>query len=294
MTYQQQSDRELLAALESAGPILLPDLIQVCLERQDSLQRPFLDILAACRQDAWELTSDARWFRGNHAGKFLIAYQAETSLPIFAEIYASSDERDQDLVEWFGTDLAHFGETAVSPLVQVLQTDTQGDYHYGRALAATTLKIIALQQPETRKQVVAALCRELPGSPHDLTAEMDIDELWTNIILELADLQDEDSRTQIKGMYAANLVDTDMLSLAEYEASFAEDAPPPPEAADAFDIVAFYDELRHQESHQVKMSGRRNLLRRQGYIPPEPDPQPYVNRFSRWFNERLLGSSDKD
>ena len=292
MTYQQHSDIEILAALESSGPILPTDLIQVCLERQDSLTTPFLNILSSSRQDEWELTSDTRWFRGGHAGKFLIAYQEEASLPIFTQIYASSDERDDDLVEWFGTDLARFGETAVSSLIQVLQTNTQGTYHYGRAIAATILKIIAIQQPEMRQQVLPALRGQLPSSQKILST--DVDELWTNIVLELADLQDEDSRSQIKAMYAADLLDKDMLPLTEYEGSFSEDTPPPPEANESFDIFAFYDELRHQESHQMKMSGRRNLLRRQGYIPPEPDPEPYANRFSRWFNERLLGGSERD
>jgi hypothetical protein len=283
MTRQQQSDTELLAALETVGPILPVDLIEACLVRKESLTTSFLQMLADGRQDAWEQTSDARWFRGNHAGKFLLAYQEPAALPIFEQIYASSDERGKDLVAWFGTDLAHFGETAVSPLSRVLQTDTRGEYHYGRAIAATTLKIIALQHPETRTQVVAVLHGQLPKT---LSVDMPVDELWTNIVLELSDLNDEDSRALVEGMYAAEIIDAEMLPLTEYETSFTEVAPP--EADETFDIFAFYEELRQQESHQMKMSGRRNLLRKQGYIPPEPDPLPYANRFSRWFNERLL------
>lgn len=294
MTLQQKSDDELLATLEITGPILPVDLIDVCLERKESLTAPFLEILGASRQDNWDLTSDGRWFRGDHAGKFLIAYQEAVALPIFEQIYASSDEQDQDMVAWFGTDLACFGETAVSILIRILQTDTQGEYHYGRAIAATTLKVIALQQPETRQDVLVALRGQLPASQENLSADGAVDEMWTNIVLELADLQDEESRAIVDAMYAAGLIDSDMLPLAEYEAVFAEDAPLPPEAAEIFDIYAFYDELRHQESHQMKMSGRRNLLRRQGYIPPEPDPIPYANRFSRWFNERLVKGVPKD
>jgi hypothetical protein len=294
MPYQQHSDLELLAALASAGPILTADLIQVCLDRQDSLTTSFLDILTASRQDDWEFASDARWFRGSHAGKFLIAYREAASLPIFAQIYASSDERDQDLVEWFGTDLAHFGETAVTPLTLILQTDSQGVYHYGRAIAAATLKIIAIQQPETREQILTVLRGQLPSSKEISSADINVDELWTNIVLELSDLQDKASRPQIQAMYAADLIDTDMLPLTAYEASLSGDATPPPEVEETFDIFTFYDNLHQQENQQVKMSGRRNLLRRQGYIPPEPDPKPYANRFSRWFNERLLGSSNKD
>ena len=76
--------------------------------------------------------------------------------------------------------------------------------------------------------------------------------------------------------------------------TITQDAPPPPEAAESFDMVAFYDELRHQERHQIQMSGRRNLLRKQGYIPPAPDPLPYANRFSRWFNERLVKGGSRE
>lgn len=293
MTLQQQSDNELLVILETTGPILPVDLIDVCLERPASLTTPFLGILEASRQDAWELVSDPRWFRGNHAGKFLLAYQEQAALPIFEQIYASDDERDQDMVEWFGTDLACFGETAVSPLIKVLQTDTEDEYHYGRAIAATTLKIIALQHPETREAVLTALRGQLPSAPN-ISTDMIVDEMWTNIILELGDLQDKASRTVVEAMYAAKLIDADMLPLAEYEAAFTPDASPPPEATESFDIYAFYDELRHQESHQIKMSGRRNLLRKQGYIPPAPDPQPYANRFSRWFNERLIKGAPKE
>lgn len=294
MTLQQQSDNELLAILETTGPILPVDLIEVCLERKESLTVPFLEVLEASRQDDWELTSDARWFRGDHAGKFLIAYQEQAALPIFEQIYASSDEQDLDMVEWFGTDLANFGETAVSPLIRILQTDTQGAYHYGRAIAATTLKIIALQHSDTREAVLVALRGELPSVPGNLPADMAVDEMWTNIILELGDLQDEESRKAVEAMYSADLIDDEMLPLSEYEAAFAKDVPLPPEATESFDIYAFYEELRHQETHQMKMTGRRELLRRQGYIPPAPDPQPYANRFSRWFNERMVKGSPKD
>lgn len=286
MTRQQQSDLDLLAALETAGPILPVDLITVCLERSESLTAAFLQILTDSRADEWQMTSDARWFRGNHAGKFLLAYREQAALPIFEQIYASSDDRDEDMVAWFGTDLAHLGETAVSPLIRVLQTDTQGEYHYGRAIAATTLKIIALQHPETRAQVVDALRSQLPPSAQDLSANLFVDELWTNVVLELSDLKDEGSRSLVEALYEAEVIDAEMLPLAEYEAAFSEDDPP--EAAESFDIFAFYETLRQQESHQMKMSGRRNLLRKQGYIPPEPDPLPYANRFSRWFNKRLL------
>lgn len=293
-TINLYSDTDLLAVLETAGPILPTDLVKVCLERRASLTDPFLEILAASRHDQWELTSDARWFRGDHAGKFLIAYLAQSALPIFEQIYASADERDQDMVEWLGIDLAHFGETAVSPLIRVLQTDTQGVYHYGRAIAATTLKVIALQHPDIREDVLTALRGELPPMPENLSADAPVDEMWTNIVLELADLQDEDSRTIVQAMYAADVIDADMFPLAEYENAFATDTPPPPEVGEPFDIFGFYDDLRHQESHQMKMTGRRDLLRKQGYIPPEPDPEPYANRFSRWFNKRLIKGSAKD
>jgi len=175
-----------------------------------------------------------------------------------------------------------------------LQTDTQGAYHYGRAIAATTLKIIAWQHPDTRKAVIEALINQLPASPADLSTEMTVDEMWTNIALELADLKDVDSQEIIRAMYAADLIDADMFPLGEYDDSFSVDAAPPPEIEESFDIYAFYEGLRHQESHQMKMTGRRDLLRKQGYIPPEPDPQPYANRFSRWFNERLVKGSPKD
>ena len=141
--------------------------------------------------------------------------------------------------------------------------------------------------------MLTALRGQLP-SALNIAADMVVDEMWTNIILELGDLQDEASRPIVEAMYAAKLLDADMLPLAEYEAAFASDATPPPEAAESFDMVAFYDELRHQERHQIQMSGRRNLLRKQGYIPPAPDPMPYANRFSRWFNERLVKGVPKE
>lgn len=294
MTFQQQSDEELLAHLETTGPILPVELIDVCLARQESLTAPFLTILEASRLDDWQLASDARWFRGGHAGKFLLAYQEAAALPIFEQIYASAAAQDEALITWFGTDLAHFAETAVVPLIRILQTETEGIYHYGRAIAATTLKIIALQVPATRAAVLAALRGQLPASPTAVSAEIVADEMWTNIIVELADLQDKESQATIQALYAADLVETEMLPLAEYQAAFGAAFALPPEVDETFDIYAFYDELRQQENQRMNMSGRRNLLRRQGYIPPEPDPQPYANRFSRWFNERLIKGSAKE
>ncbi len=288
MTLFQLSHAELLEKIETAGPVLSVKLIEEGMKRQDALTPSLLEIFAASRADDWQQAFDPRWFRGEHAGKFLIAYQCKEALPTFAQIFASSNDSDMDKVEWFNMDLAHFGETAVPWLIDVLKTDTQGNYHYGRAVAATTLKIIAWQQPETRDVVLAALRAMLPQ-----TMDAPVDEMWTHIVLELADLQDGDSRETIAAMYQAGLIEADMLPLADYLAAFTDEAPAPPEVAQRFDIFAFYEERRHQEDHQVKMTGRRNLLRRQGYIPPAPDPEPYTNRFSRWFNKRLFGFSEE-
>jgi hypothetical protein len=293
MDYTVKTDEELLYALETAGRVPAADLLRACLQRQEALAPALLAVFQESAADEWA-EDDPRWFRGVHAGRLLLAYREERALPVFEQLYASLDEGDQDFLEWFGWNLAHYGATAVPAMTRVLNLDTQGAYHYGRSLAATTLKIIALQHPETKEGILKSFRALLPplkadGVP-DLAENQQPDEIVNVLAIDLSDLRDEISRPQIEALFALDWIDPMMISLKDYQAAFADDAPPPDESAFTYDLIGEYQSLRDQQNREA----RRDLLRDQGLLWPKPDPEPYTNRAADWFNDKLLNVPQKD
>lgn len=292
MNYAVKTDEELLHALTIAGQIPSEDLLRACLERPEALTPALLVMLQESAADRWP-EDDPRRYRGVHAGRLLLTFREERALPVFEQFYASPDEEDQDFVEWFETDLAHYGAAAVPSMTRVLNLDTQGAYHYGRSLAATILKIISLQHPETKEGILASFRALLPpltadGAPA-LAENEQPDEIVNVLAVELADLQDEASRPQIEALFALDWLDPMMISPEDYRAAFAGDAPPPDEIAFSYDLIEQYHDLRSRQNREA----RRDLLRDQGLLWPKPDPEPYANRVSNWFNNKLMNVSEK-
>ncbi|MFO7681614.1 MAG: DUF1186 domain-containing protein [Chloroflexota bacterium] len=292
MNYTDITDQALLDSLQTAGRTPPVTLIEECVKRQAALTPALLVMLEHSFADDWEDENDPRWYRGIHAGRLLIAYREEAALPLFERLYASLDDEFEGYLEWFELDVAHYGPTAVSPFTRVLKLDTQGEYHYGRSLACAILSIIALQHPQTREGILQTMRALLPSLRADgsLDLEPDVEphEIWGDLAAALADLRDEVSRPQVEELLADDRIDSMMCTLESYQAALAPDAPPPDEADFRYDILGMYGSAVREEKSSAMMAARRDLLRDQGILWPKPDPQPYANPVSNWFNDKVL------
>ncbi len=297
MNYAAETDRALLDSLETAGRTPPVALIEECVKRQATLTPALLVMFEDSFADAWEDEDDSRWYRGVHAGRLLIAYREEAALPLFEQRYASLDDGDQDYLEWFELDVAHYGPTAVPAMTRVLNLDINGEYHYGRSLACAILAVIALQHPETREGILETMRSLLPPLRADgslaLAKDAEPHEIWGELAVALADLRDEVSRPQVEKLFADDWIDPMMMTLELYRAEFAPNAQPPDEISFRYDILERYGSQVREQKNSAMMAGRRDLLRDQGILWPKPDPQPYANPVSSWFNKKVLNLPDQ-
>jgi hypothetical protein len=290
--YQSLDDQALLVALEQSGAAPHPALIAECLARQESLTPALLQLFQESLDDAWEADDDPRWHRLRHAGKLLIAYREPAALPIFADLFTRPDDA-LDVLEWFETDLAQYGATAVATLLHITNLDTAGAYHYGRALACGTLSLIARQNPETGTEIITALRAKLPtlradGSP-DVPPDF-FDFHWTDVLIALGELGDSASQPQIEALFHHDLVDDAMIALDHYHDLLAGEELP---ELDSFDIIQEYARLYEFEQNQRGVAARAQLLRDQGFRPPVLPTAPIQSGAADWFNEKLLGKPAK-
>lgn len=290
--YQTKTDEELIKALEESGQLPNPDLIAECLARQDSLTPALLQLFQDSMDDDWEDYSDPRWHRLRHAGKLLIAYREPAALPIFADLFTRPDDQ-LDVLEWFEMDLAHYGATAVPTLLHIINLDTGGEYHYGRALAVGTLSIIARQHPETREEIRAALRAKLPplradGSPDTPTDFFDVQ--WTDAAMSLTEIGDAASQPQIEALFHHDLIDEAIIDRRGYEDLLAGKHLNDP---DPFDVVQEYAQDYQYDQDRRSAAARTELLREQGFLPPPPIPASIQSSAANWFNDKLLGKPAK-
>ena len=291
MDYENRTDEALLKALETAGRTPPLKLIRACLDRQESLTPGLLAMFRASLDDDWEDADDPRGYRMVHAGMLLLAFREPAALPIFADLYTRDDD-ELDMLEWFETDLAHYGATAVPTLLAIVGTDTGGEYHYGRGLACDALSTIGALHPETAPAIAVGLRALLPQMRPDGTFDLEPDEFvqtWTNIAITLGELQDEESRPLIEAMFDQDLIDDGFIGRDGYEGFFDTASPRENVNYKPFDILQLYQNLHHQKKDDENRAMRRGLIRDQGFLPPLPEPLPFKNRLSDWANEKLVG-----
>lgn len=296
MDYENRTDEALLKALETAGPTPPLKLIRACLERQESLTPGLLAMFQESLGDAWPDGDDPRWYRLVHAGRLLLAYREPAALPIFEDLY-TWDGDELDVLEWFETDLAHYGGTAVPTLLRIAGLDTGEEYHYGRGLACDTLSSIGALHPEAAPAITAGLRAILPSLRPDGAVDAAPDEFvqtWTNVAIALGELQDEESRPLIETMFDQKLIDEGFIHRERYEAFFATASPRDNVNYEPFDILQTYQSLHHEKEYEENQAMRRGLLRDQGFLPLSPDPLPFKNRLSDWANEKLVGKPAAD
>lgn len=268
--YRSISAEQLLAALETAGRTPDLDLIRACLERREELTPGLLEMLAGGTDESWP-ADDPRWYREIHAGLLLIAYREPAALPIFAEIFR--DEKRENLIEWFSTELPAYGPAATQMAIDLLNDPNAHDY--ARAVATEMLTAIAWQHPGERERILQALRAQLPPLEEDgtliLPPGVRREEIWTWVACALADLRDTVSQPQIVALYERGLIDEGIIGgLQDYLAHFKPDASPPLEALREYDILNTYGWLHRQAAREAE--GRAKAAQRAGTAQPATAP----------------------
>jgi hypothetical protein len=226
--YESLSNERLLAALEKAGRLPDLNLIRACLDRQEELTPGLLRMLDQGIDDDWP-EDDPRWYRAIHAALLLIAFREPAALPIFARILRSRDEGVQDLLEWFGSDLAAYGPAATQWAIDLLDDPALDSYPF--STLTNILAAIAVQHPSERERVLAALHAQLPPLAPDgtlaLPPKVDAEqkERWAWVISALTDLKDDTTRPQVEALYRQGLVDESIIDQICYRSLLAPGAP---------------------------------------------------------------------
>jgi hypothetical protein len=245
--FHDLTPEQLAHTLERTGEYPHPDLIRAVVARREEMETLLLEMFATSFHDDWPAEEDARWFRLEHSGKILIGWQSAAAAPIFGDLYLS--EPLQDALEIFEVDPWTIGPPAVPEFIRVISTPTGEDYPYGRALAGSILRNIALVYPETRDAVVEALRAQLPPLESIPTLTDDeYDVIWSIFITELADLQGKAAEAQVLALFDADMVDESYLDREDYLTHMRGEGTllwPEP-----FDPVAHYERLY---THQLDL-----------------------------------------
>jgi len=258
LKFDDLTAQELIKKLSFAGREPHPDLINAIWERREETEPLLLATFHESFDDAWPTGDDPRWYRLVHAGKFLLAWQNVAALPGFVRLYSSDDDGLLDLCEWFEEDLLHYGPAAIPYLKEVLQTtpNKPQEWHYGKALASSTLTKIATYYPETREQVASIIRYQLPSIDTIATlTQDDAREMWGNYAGELAELADEGSREQILALLDVDLLYDDFIEREQYLRDMNRGYKPlnPPEP---YDVRNDYKRLYEEQQAWLKRRER--------------------------------------
>jgi hypothetical protein len=252
---------QLAEALERAGEYPHPDLIRAIDARRAEMEPLLLAMFAASFGDDWPEDDDPRWHRLSHSGSILIGWRSAAAAPLFGDLYMN--ESLQDALELFEEDPWTIGPPAVPEFIRVISMSSGKKWHYGRALAGSILRDIALVYPETRETIVAALQAQLPPMEAIPTlTEADIDFMWGPFIGELGDLQDTTSEALVLALFDADLVYEDFSDRETYLDSLRGETEllrPEP-----FDHLAYFEQayaynlayLRRLEADRQRQAGQ--------------------------------------
>lgn len=281
MQYDDLTTPQLIKKLSSAGREPHPDLINAIWERREETEPLLLDLFHESFDDAWPSDDDPRWFCLLHAGKFLLSWQNAEALPTFVRLYSSDDDYILNWCEWFEEDLFHYGPVAIPYLAEILNTNTNNphEWHFGKALAGSTLTRVATNYPETREQIASIIRSQLPTIEAILTfTEDDASEMLSNYASELAELADEDSREQILALADADLLYDDFFDRGKYlrdmNRGFKPQNPPKP-----YDICKDYKDRYEWEQTRLKRIERERTKERAQHIrAAKPRTEPKIGR----------------
>lgn len=254
---------QLIQELSTAGRYPHPDLINEIWERRAETEPLLLALFDEAYDDDWADDEDPRWYRLVHAGKFMLSWQNPEALPTFGRLYQTDEERI-DWREWFEEDLVHYGSAVIPYLEPIIRADSGEAWDYGQGLSISILTQIATYYPETRDQVIA-IFRSLLPSPDSLSQNRD--ELWGDLAMGLAELQDEGSQEQILALDDADALVGDIFYrpyyLREMNRDFEPKTPLPP-----YDLRDEYKGMYNAEQARLARVAREKERERQSRIQP--------------------------
>ncbi|MBN1556327.1 MAG: DUF1186 domain-containing protein [Phycisphaerae bacterium] len=147
--------------------------------------------------------NDFSGFASIHAWRCLAQLGATELLPLLLEMMDPLNELDDDwYLSEFPLAFERLGPTCLKDLEEYLADETH--LPFPRSVAANGMAHIALQSPETRKDVIPAICRALE--------RFEENDVFFNafLISSLLDLNATESAELIERAHAADRVDTDV------------------------------------------------------------------------------------
>lgn len=265
----------LIHQLEIAGEYPKPSLIKAIWNRQEEACPLLLSVFQEAFLDDWDSKNDPRWYRLKHAGKFMLSWQVEESLPFFTKMYL--DDALHDICEWFEEEPAYFGPMAIPHFSKVLDKEVKQDWDYGVALSAGILAKISVFHPEHKEQVAKIFRAKLPPLEQiPLLKEPDYNGIWSSICGDLAALSDVESKPQVLALLDADMIDPMLMDRKSYLREFNNRSYRPVKV----NLVVEYESQykRHME-HQEHMESIKKKEEKQSKVKlAKPRSEPKVGR----------------
>lgn len=238
----------LTAALYSAGRNPDPNLLKAILKEKNLAKPILLNLLRQLHSE--KLTDlpvdDPRRQSGILIGRLLIEMRAIEAIPLIGEHYRQV-WGDDVTADGLDREPAHFGPAAIPIFEALVQMNTLGKWHNGKALAITILTDIALLFPEAAPQIKAGLRATLPLLNAKGGISTPADEMWSDVAIALAKLQDKASYEQVIAMIRQGVTTGAGLSRERYERFYT--GKQKPKQPEPFDILKKYE--AHQAFEQM-------------------------------------------
>jgi hypothetical protein len=193
------SAEQLIHHITQTGSTLAPPLIDAIQLRKGEIT-PYLHMLLAkpLLPSAHELEEYARC----HALIFLSSWQDIHAISIIGDILRRQDDNVDMIYEYLEHTMPAFGSQAIDVMAAVLH-DANAP-RSSRIAACTTLGVIANIHPLTTRGVTKVLRDVLPQPTHTTP---DNHELWSWVVVTLAELRSKAAQPQVNQLYHAGLLD---------------------------------------------------------------------------------------
>lgn len=218
MDYSTLSPIELIEKLHLSGQQPESALLQTVIDKKSEVGAQLISRLrTVLGTDLNGLeVNDPRRFEGMLIGRLCIEMELMGALPILAELMRTTWSEDVT-IDGLDRDLAHFGPDAVPVLGALVEMNTLNKWHNGKSIAITTLTDIALLFPQSSSAVKSALRSTLPQLNANGGISAPKDEMWGEVAIALAKLQDQESNKRILAMIRQGVTDSAVITRDRYE-----------------------------------------------------------------------------
>ena len=193
------STEQLIHQITQAGSTISPTLIDAIQLRKGEVTPHLHRLLAKpLLPSAHELEEYARC----HALIFLSSWQDTHTLSIISDILRRPHDNLYMIYEYLEHTLPAFGSHAIDSLASVLY-DANAP-RSSRIAACTTLSVIANLNPLTTRIITKVLRDSLPQPTHTTPEDH---ELWSWVVVTLAELRSKAAQPQVNQLYQAGLLD---------------------------------------------------------------------------------------